>query len=131
MAPPTVRQVYALAAALDLDVDDIGICHACLSFVSLAIESGDERKVAGAITRIAADLWAEGLEQPVRLALRRARERGIPNAEEAIAMVDRAGPRSQVARAIVRRLAADLSARAQGDLLRMGWEAWPPHNRVV
>ena len=127
----THTEAAALAAALELDVDDIGICHACLSFVSLAIDSGDERKVAGSITRMAPDLWAEGLEQPVRLALRRARERGVANAEEAIAMVDRAGARSQVARAIVRRLAADLSARAQGDLLRMGWEAWPPRNRVV
>jgi len=127
----THTEAAALAVALELDVDDIGICHACLSFVSLAIDSGDERKVAGSITRMAPDLWAEGLEQPVRLALRRARERGVANAEEAIAMVDRAGARSQVARAIVRRLAADLSARAQGDLLRMGWEAWPPRNRVV
>ena len=73
-------EAAALAAALELDVDDIGICHACLSFVSLAIDSGDERKVAGSITRMAPDLWAEGLEQPVRLALRRARERGVANA---------------------------------------------------
>ena len=124
-------EAAALAAALELDVDDIGICHACLSFVSLAIDSGDERKVAGSITRMAPDLWAEGLEQPVRLALRRARERGVANAAEAIAMVDRAGARSQVARAIVRRLAVDLSARAQGDLFRMGWQPWPPRSRIV
>jgi mRNA interferase MazF len=51
----------------------------------------------------------------------RARKPGVANAEEAIITVDKSGPRSQVARAIVRRLAADLSARAQGDLLRMGW----------
>jgi len=124
-------EAAALAAALELDVDDIGICHACLSFVSLAIDSGDKRKVAGSITRMAPDLWAEGLEQPVRLALRRARERGVANAAEAIAMVDRAGARSQVARAIVRRLAVDLSARAQGDLFRMGWQPWPPRSRIV
>ena len=105
-----------MAALLELDVDDIAICQACLSFVSFAIDSGDERKVAGSITRMAPDLWAEGLAQPVRLALERARKRGVANAEEAIVAVDKSGPRSPVVRAIVRRLAADLSARAQGDL---------------
>jgi hypothetical protein len=122
----TRAEAAALAAALELDLDDIAICHACLSFVSFAIDSGSEHKVAGAITRIAPDLWAEGLQQLVRVALRRARERGVANAEQAIASVDKSGPRSQVARAIVRKLAADLSARAQGDLFRMGWQPWPP-----
>ena len=121
----------ALAAALELDVDDVAICHACLSFVSFALDSGDDHEVACSITRIAPDLWAEGLALPVRLALERAFERGVANAEEAIAAVERQGPRSQVARAIVRRLAADLSARAQGDLVRMGWEPWPPPWRRV
>jgi hypothetical protein len=127
----THAEAGALAAALELDVDDIGICHACLSFVSFAIDSGDDHKVACSITQIAPDLWAEGLAQPVRMALRLARERGVANAEEAIVAVDKSGARSQVARAIVRRLAADLSARAQGDLFRMGWEPWPPSGRGV
>jgi hypothetical protein len=122
----TYTEAAALAAVLELDLDDIGICHACLSFVSFAIDSGDERKVAGSITRIAPDLWAEGLAQPVRIALRRARERGVANAQDAIAAVDKSGPRSPVVRAIVRCLAADLWARAQGDLFRMGWQPWPP-----
>lgn len=122
----TYTEAAALAAALELDLDDIGICHACLSFVSFAIDSGDERKVACSITRIAPDLWAEGLAQPVRISLRRARERGVANAGDAIAAVDKSGPRSPVVRAIVRRLAADLWARAQGDLFRMGWQPWPP-----
>jgi hypothetical protein len=30
-----------------------------------------------------------------------------------------------MARAIVRRLAADLAAQAKGDLLRMGFQPWP------
>lgn len=122
----TRAEAAALAAVLELDVEDIAICHACLSFVCLAIDSGSEHQVAGSITRMAPDLWAEGLAQPVRLALERARKRGVANAEEAIVAVDKSGPRSQIARAIVRRLAADLSARAQGDLLRMGWQRWPP-----
>jgi hypothetical protein len=122
----THAEADALAAELALDVDDIAICHACLSFVSFAIDSGNDHKVASSITRLAPDLWAEGLALPVRLALERARKRGVANAGEAIASVDRNGPRSRVVRAIVRRLAADLSARAQGDLLRMGFEPWPP-----
>jgi hypothetical protein len=77
---------------------------------------------------MAPDLWAEGLSKPVRLALERARTLGVANAEEAIVAVAKSGPRSQVARAIVRRLAADLSARAQGDLFRMGWQPWPPRS---
>jgi len=88
----THTEAAALAAALELDVDDIGICHACLSFVSFAIDSGDNHKVACSITQIAPDLWAEGLAEPVRMALRRARERGVANAGEAIAAVDKSGP---------------------------------------
>lgn len=116
----------ALAAELDLDVDDLAICHACLSFVSFAIESGDDHKVTCSIRQIAPDLWAEGLAEPVGMALRRARERGVANAGEAIRSVEEKGPRSYVVRAIVRRLAAELWARAQGDLFRMGWQPWPP-----
>jgi len=88
----TRAEAAAFAAALELDVDDIAICHACLSFVSFALDSGNERKVAGSITSMAPDLWAEGLEQPVRLALERARKRGIANADEAIVTVDKSGP---------------------------------------
>jgi hypothetical protein len=116
----------ALAAELDLDVDDLAICHACLSFVSFAIDSGDDREVTLWTRRMAPDLWAEGLEQPVRMALRRARERGLANSEEAVRVVDVKGARSQIVHAIVRRLAAELSARAEGNLLKMGWQPWPP-----
>jgi len=81
----------ALAAQLDLDVDDLAICHACLSFVSFAIDSDDDREVTLWTRRIAPDLWNEGLEQPVRMALRRARERGVAGADEAIRLVDEKG----------------------------------------
>jgi hypothetical protein len=124
-------EAAALAATLELDVDNIAICHACLSFVSFAIDSGNDHEIACSIRRIAPDLWSEGSAQPVRLALERARKRGVANAEEAIVAVDKSGPRSQVARAIVSRLAADLSARAQGDQFRMGLEPWPPRIRGV
>ena len=116
----------ALAAQLDLDVDDLAICQACLSFVSFAIDSGDEREVTSWARRMAPDLWAEGLSEPVRMALRRAGERGVKDADEALQLVEEKGPRSSVVHAIVRRLAADLSARAERNLLKMGWQPWPP-----
>ncbi len=127
----TDAEAAALAAALELDVDDIAICHACLSFVSFAIDSGDDHEIACSITRMAPDLRAEGLAEPVRRSLRRARERGIANVDEGITSVEKNGPLSREARAIVRRLATDLSARAQGDLLRMGFEPWPPRSKLV
>jgi hypothetical protein len=116
----------ALADQLDLDVDDLAICHACLSFVSFAIDSRDDREVTLWTRRIAPDLWAEGLAEPVRMALHRARERGVADVDEAIRLVDEKGPRTQVVWAIVRKLAAELWSRAQGDLLKMGFQPWPP-----
>ena len=108
----------ALAARLDLDLSAIGICHACLSFVSMALDSGDERAVAREIRRMAPDLWAEGLALPARAALERARKRGDPAAEAAIADVERLGPRSVVVKAIVRRLAEDQRRLVQEQLAR-------------
>jgi hypothetical protein len=116
----------ALAVQLDLDVDDVAICQACLSFISFAIDSGDDREVTSWTMRIAPDLWAEGLAEPVQMALRRARKRGVPNADEAIRVVEEKGPRNSVVHAVVQRLAAELSARAEGDLLKMGFQPWPP-----
>jgi integrase len=46
----TYAEADALAAALDLDVDDIAVCHACLSFVTFALDSGDDCEVASSIT---------------------------------------------------------------------------------
>jgi hypothetical protein len=126
----TSAEAAELASALDLDVNDMAICLACLSTVCFELGSGDGRKIAGAITRVAPDLWAEGLELPVRLALRRARERGVPNAGDAARDVKERGPSSRTVRAIIRRLADDLDARAKGDLLKMGFEAWPPRGRL-
>jgi hypothetical protein len=60
------------------------------------------------------------------MALARARERGVVNAREGLREVETNGARSRTARAIVLRLGADLSSRAKGDLLRMGFEPWPP-----
>jgi hypothetical protein len=128
----TRAEADSLVAALDLDVDDMPICLACLSFVcmDLDLDSGDNRKIAGTITRVAPDLWAEGLALPVRMALARARDCGVVNADRAIADVEDRGFRSAVVRAIVRRLAEQLHARAKGDLLKMGFQPWPPPGLV-
>jgi hypothetical protein len=115
---------------LDLDVGRLPICLACLSFVSFAVDEGNPHKIAGATRRMTPDLWAEGLELPAWTALEDARDRGVDGADEAIADVLERGPHSAVARAIVRRLGEQLSERAGGDRLKMGFEPWPPRERL-
>lgn len=108
----------ALAARLDLELDSIGICLACLSFVSMALDSGDEREVRRAVNYFAPALWEEGLALPVRAALERASKAGDEEAETAIAELAERGPRSPVVKAIVRRLGQELGDRMQRDLER-------------
>jgi len=122
----TSAEAKELADRLDLNVHDMPICLACLSFVAVPIGSGDEREARSWARRMAPDLWAEGLEQPVRLALRRARVAGVPKAAEAIANVEAHGPRGVIVREIVLRLGRDLDEHARGDFLKMGFEPWPP-----
>lgn len=122
----TAAQAERLAAQLDLDVDDIGICHACLSTVTFAIDEGNPHKIRGAVQSMTPYLWDEGLAVPARMALARARSHGVQNAAEGLLEVERLGPRSRTARAIVRRFGADLGNRAKGDLTKMGFEPWPP-----
>jgi hypothetical protein len=122
----TAAEAARLAVELDLDVDDLPICLACLSIVSMAVDHGDERKIRAATSQMTPDLWAEGLELPAWAALERARDRGLPGAAEALADVASRGSRSPVARAVVRVLGEQLSERAAGDLQKMGFEPWPP-----
>jgi hypothetical protein len=115
-----------LAGRLELDVQDVPICLACLSFVSMAIRFGDERDVRREVNRMTPDLWAEGLEQPLRLALKRAVERGVPLARDAFSDLEARRGQSTVAKAVVRRLGQQLDDHARGDFLKMGFEPWPP-----
>ena len=69
MPPIPELAAHKIALDLDLDVHDIGVCLACLSFVSLAIDSGDAREVRRWTNRMTPDLWAEGLEQPMSMYL--------------------------------------------------------------
>jgi len=126
MAVISSEAAAALAAQLELDVDQVGICHACLSVVSFPQRAGDERQTRRATNEFAPILWDEGLEGPVRAALDRAREVGVAGAEAGARDVEARGGRSVTVKAIVRRLAADLWERSQGDLLRMGFKPWPP-----
>jgi hypothetical protein len=126
MAQITFKAAVQLAARLDLDLDDTPVCLAFLSFVSLPLGAGDERDAQSWTRRVAPDIWVEGLEQPALLALRRAHDDGIPDADAGLADIDERGLRSNMAQGIVWHLAGDLAARAQGDLLKMGFKPWPP-----
>jgi hypothetical protein len=98
----------------ELDVDlGVGICHACLSFVSFALDNGDASEIARWIQRMTPNLWEDGLAEPAFAAVRRAGDRGVPDAAAALADLERNGGKSSVARAIVRRLAEELSRRAR------------------
>jgi hypothetical protein len=122
----TVAEANALAAQLELDLDDIGICLACLSFVSFAVDGGNPHKIRGAVQSMTPWLWEEGLEVPARMALERARRRGVAHAAEALAEVRKLGAKTRIARAIVHRLGVELAERAKADLTKMGFERRPP-----
>ena len=112
MAKLTREQARAVAHALELDLDEVSICLACLSFVSFPLESADEREVRRALASVTPHLWEEGLALPAVAALERARRAGVPHAEAALADIDALGSRSRVVREIVLRLAEDLGKRA-------------------
>ena len=116
----TKQRAEAVAAALDVGLD-APICLACLSFVSMAIDGGDAREVERQVRFVTPDLWVEGLAGPALAAARRAAGAGIADAAVALADLERNGGRSVVARALVRRLGAELSRRARADLAR--WAA--------
>jgi hypothetical protein len=118
-----------LAAALDLDVYEVGICHACLSFVSFPLDVGDEREEARAVRTFTPILWREGLALPLQAALERARRRGVEGAEEVVDDVERRGAKAPIVAAVVRRLAAELTRRTQEDLIRLGLA--PPAGRII
>lgn len=105
----------AVAASLDLDLDE-GICFACLSFVSMALDKGDPAEIERETRRMTPDLWADGLSAQALRAVRPACMRGVPDAEDALADLEQHGGRSSVARAIVLRLAEELSRRVRRDL---------------
>ncbi len=116
----TARQLDELTAALDLDVYALPICFACLGMVAIEVEFGTEEKAKRAAAQLAPDLWAEGLALPVQSALERARRRGVPGAEAAIAIVEQSGARSSVVKEIVRSLATQLAHRTRAERVARG-----------
>ena len=109
--PLTRARIEQVVATLDLDLDELPICEACLSFVTFPLDRGDDREIARATAQITPDLWEEGLAAPAWRALERARADGVADSVAAIEEVARKGGRSSVARAIVLRLAGQQRAR--------------------
>jgi len=107
----TKRETDALVGQLELDLD--AVCPFCLSVVAFAVEDGTPQKVAAALRLMTPDLWDDGLDEQALSAVRRLCETGTPHAREALAELEQRGPRSVVARAIVRRLAGELSVRTR------------------
>jgi hypothetical protein len=108
VAKLTKEQARAVAQALELDLDEVDICLACLSFVAFPLRGGDDREVRRALASITPHLWEEGLALPAVAALERARRAGVLDAEAALADIATRGSRSPVVREIVLRMAADL-----------------------
>jgi hypothetical protein len=114
MLDPT--RAAELAARLDVHVHEIPICLPCLSFVVFPLDSGDERELRRASLHFTPILWEEGLAEPARQALERARRRGVKDAERATADVEKRGARTPIARAIVHVLALELVAEMRAPI---------------
>ena len=59
MASLSTARARAFVAQLDLSL--ARVCLACLSFVSFAVEDGDERDIARQVRAMTPDLWEDGL----------------------------------------------------------------------
>lgn len=108
--PASADDILQFVRELELDMYEIGICLACLTFVAFPLDLDDEAEARRAINHFSPVLWEEGLALPARLALERTRAKGHPLAEQAIADVERRGGRSRYVKAIVRRLGEDMVA---------------------
>ena len=105
----------ALVKELELDLD-AGICHACLSFVSFAMDDGDPVEISRQVRCMTPNLWMDGLAEPGLAAVRHASDRGVPDMQAALADLERHGGQSSVARSIVRRLAEKLLERTRTEM---------------
>jgi hypothetical protein len=109
MAALSAQRAQAFVAQLELTL--ARVCLLCLSFVSIPLDDGDEREVARQLRAMTPALWADGLDAQAFAAVRAACARGIRDGPAALADLESAGPRSAVAREIVRRLAFMLVTR--------------------
>jgi hypothetical protein len=106
----------AFVRQLDLDVDRIGICSACLSFVAIPLSDGDERTAEREARQMTSILWEEGLAEPALSSVRRASAAGVAGARRGLVDLEQNGGRSVTARAIVLRLASDLGHRVEKEV---------------
>lgn len=90
---------------LGLDVDRIGICQACLSFVSMSLD--DPKEARHWTYEMTPFIWEEGLREPALAAVRKLGD------EAALADLEANGGRSKSARAIVLELARQQDERAK------------------
>ena len=112
----SISRVRAQAFVAQLQLSLAGVCLACLSFVSFAVDDGDEREVSRQLRVMTPDLWADGLDVQALASVRAACERGIRDGPAALAELESLGPRSVIAREIVRRLAFELVNRTRTEM---------------
>lgn len=108
MTARPVPRLGRLARSLDVGLGTRGVCTACLGMVAMELARGDERAAGRTLRWVVATLWAEGLDRPVADALHGAVRKGVPDAREALRDFEARGPRSDVFRAVVYRLAQEL-----------------------
>lgn len=90
-----------LVAALGLRSERLELCPMCLFGVACALRSGNKRELRSALGFFTELLWDEGLEEPLRAALGRARVARVPGAEEVTREIEERGPRSSFIEAVV------------------------------
>ena len=101
--------VASLAKRLDVGLHSRGVCPACLGFIAIALDHGEERDVSHELRQAAPLVWDEGLGDSVRAALEAAARTGDKDAVEGLRDLSVNRARSAVFRAVVRRLAAELA----------------------
>lgn len=94
-----------LALRLDVNLRSHGVCYPCLGEVAHNLKT---RRRRGGEIEFVTNLWAEGLGESVAFALARAVESGLPGAGPAHDDLLARGRRSDIFRAVVRRLALEL-----------------------
>jgi hypothetical protein len=108
--------IRARAFVAQIELSLAGVCLACLSFVAFPLDDGDEREVARQLRVMTPDLWADGLDAQAFAAVRGACGRGVRDGPAALAELESLGPRSVIAREIVRRLAFELVNRTRTEM---------------
>lgn len=99
-----------LALRLDVNLRSRGVCYPCLGEVAHNLKTWTRR---GGELSFVSTLWHEGLGDSVMLAVALAVERGMPGAAEAQHDLAARGCRSNIFRAVVRRLALELDANTE------------------